>query len=471
MQSIITSDALRRVSLFSGLSWEQLTWISGKGTEVYLRPGQKIASQGDPPDGFYVILEGQSEWTRKVGGQEVHAVTLGAGEVFAELILLLDAPYPTTGYALSELHLFKLEPDAFREMLAICPEVLRSVLAIAIERSQIHESVSQQQARLISLGNMAAGLAHELNNPAAAVRRSASDARETFSTLSSHAFDLACQLNPEQRAYVSNLPRDIARSARESPELDTLQRSDREDEVADWLDERGIENAWELAPPLVGAGLNERWLKELEDRVSAEALGSVLSWLATDLTGDGLLKEIEEGSERISELVEAVKEYTYMDHAPSREEVDVREGIENTLKMLGHKLRKENVTVTREYGPNLPRIAAYGSELNQIWTNLIDNAIDAAGDGSIRIRTATCADGRVLIEISDDGPGIPEEIQDRVFEPFFTTKEVGAGIGLGLDIARRAVERHGGEIRAVSEPGETRMEVRLPLGLPVKETA
>ena len=460
------TGALRRVPLFAGLSEEQLGWISGEGTEVRLAPGEKIASQGDPADGFYVILEGETEWTRKVGGREFHAVTLRAGEVFAELILFLEAPYPTTGRTLTGVLLFKLEPASFWEMLAICPQVLRDLVWVATERSQIHESVSQQQARLISLGNMAAGLAHELNNPAAAVRRNASQAREVFSSLSSRAFELSAQLTSEQQSYVAGLPREIAKLAKETPELDTLARSDRDDEVADWLDERGVEEAWELAPTLISVGVDTNWLDGLARRVPAGSLEDVLSWLAAEVTGDGLLKEIEGSSGRISELVGVVREYSYMDREPSREEVDVHEGLENTLTIL--ELKKGEVAVSREYDPNLPHVAAYGDELNQVWTALLDNAIDAAretsghGPGQIRVRTAR-EDGRVLVEISDDGPGIPEEITDRIFEPFFTTKEVGSGVGLGLDIARRAVGRHGGEIRAISEPGDTRIQVRLPV--------
>ena len=468
MQSTKVAGALRRVPLFAGLAEEQLAWISGEGTEVRLAPGQKIASQGEPADGFYVILEGETEWTRNVGGREFHAVTLRAGDVFAELILFLEAPYPTTGRALTGVLLFKLEPDSFWEMLAICPQVLRGVVRVATERSQIHEAVSQQQARLISLGNMAAGLAHELNNPAAAVRRSASQAREVFSSLSSRAFELSAQLTPEQRSYIAGLPREVAKLAKETPELDTLARSDRDDEVADWLDERGLEDSWELAPTLAGLGVNTGWLDDLTGRVPAGSLEDVLSWLGAEVTGDGLLREIEGSSGRISELVGVVREYSYMDREPSREETDVHEGLENTLTMLDHELKRGEVAVLREYDPNLPRIAAYGDELNQVWTALLDNTIDAAretagyGPGQVRVRTAR-EDGRVLVEISDDGPGIPEEIMDHIFEPFFTTKEVGSGVGLGLDIARRAVGRHGGEIRATSEPGDTRMEVRLPV--------
>jgi len=464
MQGTIVAGVLRRVPLFSKPSEEQFAWISNKGTEVYLGPGEKIASQGDPPDGFYVILEGHTEWTREVGGREVRAVRPGPGEVFAELILFLDAPYPTTGRALDATHLFKLEPDAFWEMLGLCPQVLRSVLAIATERSRIHESVSQQQARLISLGNMAAGLAHEPNNPAAAVRRSASDARETFSSLSPRAFELAAQLPPEQRDCVSGLPGEIAKLAKEAPDLDALQRSDREDEIADWLDERGVGDACDLAPILTGAGLEEDWSDDLAERVPVGVLGGVLSWLATELTGDTLPKEFESGAGRIFDPVGAVKEYSYVDHVPSREEADVREGIENTPTIRGHKLKRGNVAVTRNYATDLPRVVGYGRDLNQVWTNLIDNAIDAVdGNGLVKLRT-TCEGDGVLVEVADDGPGVPEDLQARVFEPFYTTKGVGAGVGLGLDVSYRiVVGRHGGDIRVVSEPGDTRFQVRLPL--------
>jgi signal transduction histidine kinase len=467
MQDTIVAGVLRRVPLFSKPSEGQFAWISNKGTEVYLGPGEKIASQGDPPDGFYVILEGHTEWTREVGEREVRAVRPGPGEVFAELILFLDAPYPTTGRALDATHLFKLEPDAFWEMLGLWPQVLRSVLAIATERSRIHESVSQQQARLISLGNMAACPAHELNNPAAAVRRSASDARESFSSLSPRAFELAAQLPPEHRDCVSGLPEEIAKLAKEAPDLDALQRSDREDGIADWLDERGVGDAFDLAPILTGAGPEEDWSGDLAERVPVGVLGGVLSWLATELTGDTLPKEIESGAGRIFDLVGAVKEYSYVGHVPSREEADVREGIENTPTILGHKLKRGNVAVTRNYATDLPRVVGYGRDLTQVWTNLLDSAIDAAGEaGRVGIRAAR-ENLRLLVEVSGDGSGIPEEVKERIFEPFFTTKEVGSGMGsgmgLGLDIARRAVEEHGGEIRAVSKPGATRMEVRLPV--------
>jgi signal transduction histidine kinase len=464
MQGATVAEILRQVPLFKQLPEDKLAWISEYGEELQLEPGARIATQGDPPDGFYVVLEGETEWTRRVGGQDVFVVKLGEGSAFAELILVLDAPYPTTGRAITPVRLFKLDASSFWEMLRICPEVLRGILATSVERAELHEAVSQQHAKLISLGTMAAGLAHELNNPAAAVGRSAQQARAAFRESSLRAVKLGeLEMSPAERAFVAGLPDDAAERAEATPALDSLERSDKEDEVAIWLEDQGVEEAWDLSPALVGAGLDVDWLENLADRLSDEtSVGDVLAWLASEITGDELLREIQKASTRIYELVGAVKSYSHMDKAPQKE-ADVHEGLENTLVMLGHKLKKGNVEVVREYAEDLPRVCAHGSELNQVWTNLVDNAIDAvAGEGHIKIRTAREND-RVLVEISDNGPGIPEEIRDRVFEPFFTTKDVGKGTGLGLDISYRVVEDLGGDICVLSEPGDTRFQVRLPI--------
>jgi signal transduction histidine kinase len=461
-------DTLRRVPLFSGLPEDKLAWISEQGEEVRLEAGTRIVTQGDQPDGFYVVLEGETEWTREIGGQEVVAVKLGAGSTFAGLILVLDAPYPTTGRAITPVRLFRLDVRSFWEMLGMFPEVMRGILAPSFGRAGLNEQVSQRHASLISLGTMAAGLAHELNNPAAAVSRSAQEARETFRESSSRAVKLGdLDLSPDERAFVAGLPDAVAGRAEAMPALDSLEQSDREDEVALWLEEHGVEEAWEICPILVGAGLDTKWLDELADHISDErALGGVVNWLASEANGDMLLREILQASARISELVGAVKSYSHMDKT-SRKEADVNAGLDKTLVMLGHKLKKGNVRVTREYEESLPPVCAHGSQLNQVWTNLIDNAIDAVeGDGNIKVRTSREND-RVLIEVVDDGPGIPEEVRDRVFEPFFTTKDVGEGTGLGLDISYRVVvEDLGGDISVLSEPGDTHFQVRLPITPP-----
>lgn len=455
-------EALRQVPLFAQLPQQQLQWLAELGTEIWLQSGEQIARQGNPPDGFYIILEGQTEWTRTVDGQSVHAVTLEAGDVFAELILLLDEPYPTSGRALTAVHLYKLTPDAFWEMLHTCPKVLRGILKTSAQRSQIHEAVTQQEAKLISLGTLSAGLAHELNNPAAAVRRGVKHLEEILQKLPTLALKLHQQpITGEKMAFLSDLYKRSTESAKGSSQLDPLSQSESEDAVTDWLEAHDVTDGWKLAPTLVAAKLDTQELDKIGAAVAPDCLGDVLSWLEATLTGVGLLDEIKLSSGRISELIAAMKDYSYMDRAPLQE-VDIREGIESTLTIMSYKL-KQGVVVKREYG-NLPRISAYGRQLNQVWTNLIDNAIDATGGkGHIWIRTAL-EDDRILVEIADDGVGIAPEIQPRIFEQFFTTKEVGKGTGLGLDIARRiVVGQHKGDIRFDSQPGDTRFQVRLPI--------
>lgn len=463
-------EPLRRVPLFANLSDEQLQCVAGLGTEIRLDCGTQIANQGDPPDGFYIILEGQTEWTRNVGGEVVPAVTLGAGEVFAELILLLDAPYPTSGRALTDVRLYKLAPDDFWKMLELCPDVMRRILKVAVERSQIHETVSQQQAKLISFGTLSAGLAHELNNPAAAIRSNVNNLEAALQTLPSLALKLHQQpMTEAQIAFLSDLYRKATTAALTAAPLDPLAQSEAEDAIADWLEAHEVENAWKLAPMLVTAGLDAAQLEDVTAHIAPDCLGGVLTWLETTLTGIKLLEDIKLGSTRISELITAMKNYSYMGRAPLQE-IDVHEGIENTLVILKHKL-KYGMAVEREYG-TLPRICAYGPQLNQVWTNLIDNAIDATdGKGHLRIRTVL--DGEyVLVEIADDGAGIPSEVRSRIFDQFFTTKEVGKGTGLGLDIARRiVVGQHKGKLGFESQPGDTRFQVRLPLNLSTKANA
>jgi signal transduction histidine kinase len=319
------------------------------------------------------------------------------------------------------------------------------------------------QERLASLGQLAAGLAHELNNPAAAARRSAKELEEVFITLqdSVHAF-VSSGVEREEAAILVELQREALAGLADAPVLDAVTRADREDALAALLESRGLDG-FRLAEPLVGAGVTEPWLQRMCDAAGEAAFPAAISWVVASLEAGSLARELHDSTTRISDLVGAVKEYAYMDR-DEVQEVDVHRGLETTLKILGHRLRQGDVRVERLYDPDLPRVRAHGSQLNQVWTNLLDNAIDAVdGHGTIELRT--CRSGEeVLVEVSDDGPGVPEAVRNRIFEPFFTTKGVGQGSGLGLDISRRiVVAGHGGQLRLDTRPGRTTFQVRLPV--------
>ena len=466
-----TLEELRGVPLFKGLSDEQLREVLRAGSEEFVPAGEVGGREGEPVDHLYVILEGEFRWSKKVDGGEVVMNTYGAGEFFAEVPLLLGKPFLATWRALVDSRVFALPNETFRRMLTTHPSFSNAVLEMLAQRIQVLYSVAQQRERLSSLGTLAAGLAHELNNPVSASRRAAGRLREGSENLRSLGMRLARavargEIDPAQLDAVERIVREAFGRAK-APALDTLKQSDLEDELVLWLEDRGVEEAWELSSTLVGAGIGVADLKLVEAAVSPGTLADALGYLAATLGVTALVDEIEESSMRISNLVATMEGYSYMDRAPTQE-VDVNKGLDNTLAILRHRL--EGIEVERDYDESLPHITAHGSELNQVWTNLIDNAIDAVADGDeigrIRLRTTSERD-RLLVEISDNGPGIPEEIQDRIFEPFFTTKDIGKGAGFGLDVSYRiVVGRHGGDIRIVSKPGDTRFQVRLPMDEP-----
>jgi signal transduction histidine kinase len=468
---VTTLEELRQVPLFKGLTEGQLREVLEEGSEEFILAGEVGGREGEPVDHLYVILEGEFRWSKKVDDGEVVMNTYGSGEFFAEVPLLLGKPFLATWRALADSRVFALPNETFRRMLTTHPPFSNAVLEMLAQRIQVLYSVAQQRERLSSLGTLAAGLAHELNNPVSAGRRAAGRLREGSENLRSLGMRLTRaasrgEIDPAQLDTLERIVRE-ALGRDKAPALDTLKQSDKEDEVALWLEDRGVEEAWELSPTLVGARIGIADLKLVEAAVPSGTLADALGYLAAVLGVTGLVDEIEESSRRISNLVASMEGYSYMDRAPTQE-VDVNEDLDNTLAILRHRL--EGIEVERDYDESLPRITAHGSELNQVWTNLLDNAIDAVADGDetgrIRLRTTYERD-RLLVEISDNGPGIPEEIQDRIFEPFFTTKDVGEGAGFGLDVSYRiVVGRHGGDIRIVSKPGDTRFQVRLPMDEP-----
>jgi signal transduction histidine kinase len=455
-----TLRALQTVPLFSTVSVEQSSCLE-RGEIVELEAGKVLANEGEPQESFYVLLEGEMRVSRNYANQAVLMGVTKPGMFLGEISLLLDSPNLATVRTLKPCRLFRLGKNEFWQMLSGCPSVASQIFRTMATRVRNMEGYSQQREKLASLGTMAAGLAHELNNPATAARRASAHLREVVKSLQSFACELHELLTPEQWQHLIDASQSaLARIAKSDP-LDSVTRSDCEDEIATWLGQHGVADGWKLAPALVNASFNSKELMALAANLPAEALPCALGWLEAGLSLNSLLNEVEGSTTRIAELVKAVKSYSYMDQSPMQE-VDVHEGLENTLTMLGHKLK--NVTVTRKYDRAIPRIMAYGGELNQVWTNLLDNAIDAV-NGTGRICVATFLDDdQVVVEIADNGSGIPPEVQSHIFEPFYTTKGVGSGTGLGLVISNRIVaNRHNGEIEFSSEPGDTRFKVRLPI--------
>lgn len=453
---------LRQISLFKELTEEQFHCLP-QGIDLWLNPGEILFNQGDPPEYFYILFTGAVKVFREVGNQELVLATYDAGTFFGEVPLLAGTFHLASGQAVDKSHVYCFNEKDFWQMLTICPSLRKEVLGYMANRMQELQVLSQQREKLISLGTLAAGLAHELNNPASAARRSAEHLRTTLKNLQSLGLMLVKEhLTVAQQESLLELQRNSIEYAATPNQLDPLAQTDREDKLTDWLESYGVADGWKLAPTLVGAGLNSERLESIGVPVYANVFNQVLTWLEATLMGTSLLNELDQSTIRISELIGAIKAYSFMDRS-HLQEVDVHEGLDNTLIILGHKLRKHSITVVRQYALDLPKLQAHGSELNQVWTNLIDNAIDALSEeGTIWVRTLS-EENCVMVEIADNGPGIPLQIQSRIFEPFFTTKGVGVGTGLGLEIAYRiVVNQHHGDIRCFSQPGNTRFQIHLP---------
>ncbi|HEY7065447.1 MAG TPA: ATP-binding protein [Chloroflexota bacterium] len=458
-------ETLRPLYLFAAFDDEQLAWVAAAGEVVTVEAGAPIITEGAPADAFYVLLDGTIRLSKRVGRGEADAGTSSQpGAWLGYFPVVGNNAHVLSARAVTDARLLRLPASALDHMLShgfpIAPHLMSGIF-LGKENLQ---ALVRQQEKMSALGRLSAGLAHELNNPAAAARRGAAQLREAVEQQQAASVAFAAAA-PEYRSRLGRLQRELADEQAAAAPLAPLARSDRADALAAWLEARGVADAWDTAPALVDAGLDIPWLEGCAGKLPPDAVGAAIAWVATTVSVNQLIDVVERSSARISELVHAVKEYAYMDQAP-KQEIDVHDGLENTLIMLGYKL-KHGVTVVRDYDRSIPRFCAYGGELNQVWTNLIDNAVDAMGGrGTLRVRTAR-DDGRVLVEIGDSGAGISPELQSKIFEPFFTTKDVGSGTGLGLEVVWRiVVNRHHGDVRVESVPGDTRFQVRLPLVLP-----
>jgi signal transduction histidine kinase len=453
-------EQVRSAPLFSNLTDAQMNCIDS-GEVVELPAGAVLVAEGNRCPYFYVVLAGEIRLTRDYDRQTVLMGAIKPGNFTGEVTLLLDTAWLATARVGKPAKLFRLGQEDFWRMLSTCHGVAREIIQTAANKMRNLEGYSQQREKLASLGTMAAGLAHELNNPAAAARRAASHLRETTDKVQTLQCQLTQVLEHDHWLDLATSSHDAEERLAKDQVIDHLERSDRAETITNWLENHGVPNAWELSPTFVSANVDSIWLDALMSKLPPSSHVHALGWLEARLNLKLLLTQVEQSTARISELVKAVKSYSYMDQSPMQE-VDIHEGIESTLTMLGHK--SKNVTLVRSFDRSLPRIMAYGSELNQVWTNLIDNAIHAV-NGTGKICIGTCQeDNQLLVEIVDNGPGIPPGVQAHMFEPFFTTKPVGTGTGLGLIISNRIVaERHGGEIEFESRPGETRFKVRLPI--------
>jgi signal transduction histidine kinase len=486
---------IHQIKLFSGLTNQELKSID-KGKEVWFEAGDKIIAEGEH-DTFYVLLDGKVEVILRDGSKEAVLSTYNSGDHFGELPIILGwSEHSCAAYAAKKSHLLRWNQDEFWRMIYSSPALTRQILNSMAQLLKTLETVLQHNQKLIALGGLAAGLAHELNNPAAAANRAVTQLSDSIREWRSIVQRLNEQqsITASQWSYLSKLRNNTLKSnsnvantpTRNSTNNsyssdDALTESEEEDQISDWLESHGINDVWKLTSDLVNFGVDISKLNEIVSNVvSSQPLSTngggtameqnilledILRWLNATTRVDRLLYEIKSSTTRISELISAVKSYSYMDQAPLQD-VNIHDGIESTLTMLSHKLKKANIEIIREYESGLPCVNAIGNELNQVWTNLIDNAIDSIGNhGTILVRTKNESKSHVLVEIVDNGrQGIPKDVQPRIFEPFFTTKELGKGTGLGLSISHRIiVDTHKGDIHFSSRPGETSFQVRLPI--------
>jgi len=456
---MVEKSELLRVPAFAGLPHDQIDWFISHAEEQFLKPGDIYVQQGAPADVMVVILEGQLQGRGDFGGETV-IFTTKPGDVTGLLPFSRMKQFPITGSAVLASRILRFPASLFPELVQKMPELTTRLVGLMSDRIRETTRTEQQRDRLAGLGKLSAGLAHELNNPASAAKRATSQLRDMLKQIKQASHELGShELTLAQKAEIENLETSLIQ--KDGPPPDALTVSALEDQLDAVLRSHGQNDLWQLSADLARKGATPALLESLFASLDPGTARAALVRISASLEIAGLLNEIESSTSRISDLVCAIKEYTYMDQAPVQN-VDVVKTLETTLTIMNHKL-KRGVTVEREYQPLPQLVDSFGSELNQVWTNIIDNAIDAMnGEGKLRVRTYR-DDNCVVVEIGDSGPGIPAEVQPHIFEPFFTTKGVGQGTGLGLDTVQRIVRKHRGTIQVTSAPGDTRFQVWLPL--------
>jgi signal transduction histidine kinase len=456
---MVEKSELLRVPIFADLPDDQIAWFISQSQEMRIKAGDTYARQGEPADAMFVILEGQLEGRGELAGETV-TFSLNAGDVTGVLPFSRMKRFTVSGRALADSRALRFPASLFPDLIQKMPELTKRLVGLMSDRIRETTRMEQQRDRLASLGKLSAGLAHELNNPAAAAKRATSQLRDVLKRIKDASHELGRQdLTVAQKTEIFSLESSLLQ--RDQPPPDALTISDLEEQIDSLLRSHRQNDLWQLAADLARRNVKPAELESLFATLEAGTARAALVRISASLEIASLLNEIESSTSRISDLVGAIKQYTYMDQAPVQN-VDIVKSLETTLTIMNHKLKK-GVVVQRDYQPIPFLVNSFGSELNQVWTNIIDNAIDAmGGKGELRVRTYR-EDSCVVVEIGDNGPGISPEVKAHIFEPFFTTKGVGEGTGLGLDTVQRIVKKHRGSIQVNSKPGDTRFQVWLPL--------
>jgi signal transduction histidine kinase len=452
--------ALKRVTPLNGLTDEEYEWLAGNGSQRHVSAGTVLFHDGDPATHMQILLKGEIHVRRQRGPMD--SLFIGrSGQITGVLPYSRMKTYGGTGYTTADTWVLEYDRATFPEMLEAIPSMGQRCVGLLLDRVREITRMEQQTEKLAALGKLAANLAHELNNPASAAQRAAGGLFDELRVYGHEKYKLgALCLDEDKLRRVREWQDSVGVVARRRQATAGLDVSSQEDSISAWLAAHGVENAWKIAPELAEAGICGDYLAPLGEILDPRATTVVLSQFASSLRAERMTEAMIDSTARIFDLIKAIKDYSYMDQAPIQE-IDIPKGLESTLSMLQSRLR--HVEVVRDYELDLPCISAYASELNQVWTALIENALDAMQDhGRIELKCKVSGD-LLLVEVWDNGPGIPPEIQDRIFEPFFTTKQPGRGLGLGLDVVMRIVMKHRGFVQLQSAPGATCFQVRLPL--------